>query len=285
MAIATIKYDEHNKPKWAKYHFVVLGNSDYHTWLKEDTAAPVLSQLELRLLTSLAIYHERVLKSCDVRQAFVQSKLPDDVIHFLKLPPSCPRSQSNQYWHLIRSLYGLKREPHIWFETLCSHLRSLGLQQASPNSCLFIGEIIKGEPPIYVGIYVDDIIYFSTSDAVKKCFEELLSNLVSVDFMGQVSNFLGIEFSWQHHPDGHITVSLTQQSFAESLIESLGFDTLNASSFATPYRSGIPIDSIPTENLSSVQRDKLRLKYQSLVGSLYWLAHTKCPDLSTVVSL
>jgi hypothetical protein len=212
-------------------------------------------------------------------------KLPDDEIYFLKLPPSCPRSQSNQYWHLIRSLYGLKREPHIWFETLCSHLRSLGLQQASPNSCLFIGEIIKGEPPIYVGIYVDDIIYFSTSDAVKKCFEELLSNLVSVDFMGQVSNFLGIEFSWQHHPDGHITVSLTQQSFAESLIESLGFDTLNASSFATPYRSGIPIDSIPTENLSSVQRDKLRLKYQSLIESLYWLAHTKCPDLSTVVSL
>jgi hypothetical protein len=30
MAIATIKYDEHNKPKRAKYHIVVLGNLDYH---------------------------------------------------------------------------------------------------------------------------------------------------------------------------------------------------------------------------------------------------------------
>jgi hypothetical protein len=285
MAIATIKYDENNKPKRAKYRIVVLGNLDYHTWSKEDTAAPVLSQLELRLLTSLAIYNKRVLKNCDVKQAFVQSKLPDNEIYFLKPPPGCPRSQSNQYWRLIRSLYGLKRAPRIWFETLCNHLRSMGLRQASPNSCLFVGEIIEGEPPLYVGIYVDDIIYFSTSDAVEKRFEQLLSDRVSVDFMGQVSYFLGIEFAWQHHLDGHITVSLTQQSFAETLIESLGFDTFNGSIFASPYRSGIPIDSIPTESLSSTQRDTLRLQYQSLVGSLNWLAHTTRPDLSTVVSL
>jgi len=57
MAIATIKCDSNNRPKRAKYRLVVLGNMDYHTWSKEETSAPVLSQLELRLLTSLAIYN------------------------------------------------------------------------------------------------------------------------------------------------------------------------------------------------------------------------------------
>lgn len=76
MAIATIKYDANNKPKRAKYRLVVLGNLDYHTWSKESVAAPVLSQLELRLLTSLAVYHKRVLNNCDVKQAFIQSSLP-----------------------------------------------------------------------------------------------------------------------------------------------------------------------------------------------------------------
>jgi hypothetical protein len=38
MAIATIKYDEHNRPKHAKYHLVVLGNLDYHTWSKDITS-------------------------------------------------------------------------------------------------------------------------------------------------------------------------------------------------------------------------------------------------------
>jgi hypothetical protein len=104
MAIATIKYDEHNRPKRAKYRIVVLGNLDYHTWSKEDTAAPVLSQVELRLLTALAVHHKRVLKNCDVKQAFLQSSLPPNEEYFLRPPPGCPRSQPGQYWRLLRSL-------------------------------------------------------------------------------------------------------------------------------------------------------------------------------------
>lgn len=56
MAIATIKYDAFNKPKSTKYRILVLGNLDYHNWSKESTAAPVMSQLELRIVTSLAVY-------------------------------------------------------------------------------------------------------------------------------------------------------------------------------------------------------------------------------------
>jgi hypothetical protein len=96
---------------------------------------------------------------------------------------------------------------------------------------------------------------------------------------------LGIEFQWTHHDDGHVTVVLTQETFAESLIESLGFEGTSGSTFLTPYRSGFLIDSVPREDMSSHDRDKLRLQYQSLVSSLNWLAHTTRPDLSTVVLL
>jgi len=285
MAIATIKYDNFNKPKRAKYRLVVLGNFDQNTWSKADTAAPVLSQLELRLLTSLAVYHKRVLKNCDVKQAFIQSTLPPDENYFLRPPPGCPRSKPGQYWRLLRSLYGLKRAPKLWYNMLSSHLKAMGLQ-CSPNSpCLFKGSLIPGEPPIYVGIYVDDIIYFSASDSVERSFEASLSTIGTVDFMGQVSLFLGIEFSWIHHQDGHLTVHLTQQSFAETLIESMGLDDVGLSTFLSPYRSGLPIDSVPHESMTSSDRDTLRLAYQSLVGSLNWLAHTTRPDLSTVVSM
>jgi len=107
MAIATIKYDSFNRPKRAKYRIVVLGNHDYHTWSKEATAAPVMSQLELRLLTSLAILHRRYLKNCDVKQAFVMSSLPENEQYFVKPPVGCFRSKPGTYWRLLRSLYGL----------------------------------------------------------------------------------------------------------------------------------------------------------------------------------
>jgi hypothetical protein len=37
--------------------------------------------------------------------------------------------------------------------------------------------------------------------------------------------------------------------------------------------------------MSASDQDKLRLQYQSLVGSFNWLAHTTHPDILTVVSL
>jgi hypothetical protein len=82
------------------------------------------------------------------------------------------------------------------------------LKNSENSPCLFIGTIIEGEPPIYVGIHVDDIMYFSASDAVECKFESLLSTIGNVDFMGQVSHFLGIEFTWVYHDDIHLSVSL-----------------------------------------------------------------------------
>jgi len=103
--------------------------------------------------------------------------------------------------------------------------------------------------------------------------------------MGQVSHFLGIEFTWEQLPDDNLCVTLTQQSFVESLLDSLDISIEGISLYTSPYQSGIHIDSISMDDMTPAARDKLRLQYQSLVGSLNWLAHTTRPDLSTIVSL
>jgi len=244
-----------------------------------------MSQLELRLLTSLAVYHRRVLKNCDIKQAFVQSSLPASETYFVRPPQGCPRTPPNTLWKLTRSLYGLKRAPRLWYEKLSSHLKAMGLRNCESSPCLFVGNLIPGQPPIYVGIYVDDIIYFSPSDDVEKEFESKLSTIGNVDFMGQVTHFLGIEFTWQYSSDGHLQVTLSQQSFIEALLDSLNIHVNTTSTFTSPYRAGMSVDMIPHQDLSSSDRDHLRLQFQSLVGSLNWLAHTTRPDLSTIVSL
>jgi len=164
-------------------------------------------------------------------------------------------------------------------------LLSIGFWSCENHPCLFMGNLLDGEPPIYVGLYVDDLLYFSPSDTVEKHFETLLSQFVQVKFMGQVSHFLGIEFKCMFHDDGNLSVTLTLQSFAENLIDSLHFDFIQPSMYTTPYRSGFPVDTIPHVEMSSPDRDAFRLQYQSIVGSLNWLAHTTHPDLSTIVSM
>jgi hypothetical protein len=122
---------------------------------------------------------------------------------------------------------------------------------------------------------VDNIIYFSARDTIEKKFEEFLSTIGTVNFMGRVSLFLGTEFTWIHHDDGCVTVSLTQQSSAETLLESLGIDI---SGLSTSYCAAQSINSIPHVSMSSSDHDILRLKYQPLVGSLNWLAHMMRSD-------
>jgi len=170
-----------------------------------------------------------------MKQAFVQSSLPPNEEYFIKPPLDCPRSKPNTYWRLIHSLYGLCHALKLWHEKLSSHLISMGLRCSGYSPCLFMGHLIDGNAPIYVGIYVDDIIYFISSDKVERKFEELLSTIGNVDFMGQVTHFLGIEFTWHHLADGNLSVNLTQQSFTESHLESLGYQSTTTSTFTTPY--------------------------------------------------
>jgi uncharacterized protein YhhL (DUF1145 family) len=116
MAIFTIKYDSNNQPKRAKYRIVVLGNLDYHNCSKASTAAPGMSQLELRFLTALAVFHKRTLKNCD-------SNLLSSLLFLLKknilfalwlavifcLPSGWPSEVPS--WYLLETYQIL-----IWFE-------------------------------------------------------------------------------------------------------------------------------------------------------------------------
>jgi len=213
-----------------------------------------------------------VLKNCDIKQALIQSTLPDGEEYFLQPPPGCTRSKPGQYRHLIRSLYGLKRATKLWFEMLSKHLKAIGLR-SSPNSpCLFMGTLIEEEPPIYVGIYVEDIISFSSSDAVEKKFESLLTTIGSVDFMGQVSLFLGIEFTWSHHNDGHITVGLTQQRFRlESFLNFPIWDEILSMANANWGPQDASQSNLPFE-LPLFASRSMSAFYVDLLGPIHWLS-------------
>ncbi len=93
--------------------------------------------------------------------------------------------------------------------------------------------------------------------------------------MGIVEWFLGVHFSWRIAPSS-VAVHLNQSCFASNLVESFFGDTHNPTPTATPYRSGIPIDSIApsTDADNSPAQIWRKEAYQSLIGSIGWLAHT-----------
>jgi hypothetical protein len=70
--------------------------------------------------------------------------------------------------------------------------------------------------------------------------------------------------------------------FAAHLVEDNNVHTRNITPNATPYRSGLPIDAIPESDEEDVcpALIKRKQRYQSVVGSIGWLAQTTRPDLA-----
>ena len=123
-------------------------------------------------------------------------------------PVGCPLSKPKTYLRLLKTLYDLKRSPRHWYEKAKSILISLGLRPLAHAPCIFYGSLIPGHPPLYLGLYVDYLIYFSESDAVEKAFEKGFGAKIKTTFNGQVDHFLGLAFSISKSPSGNTHITL-----------------------------------------------------------------------------
>jgi hypothetical protein len=108
---------------------------------------------------------------------------------------------------------------------------------------------------------------------------------VKVDFMGLDEWFLGIHFSWRFF-HSKVDVHSSQTGFTANLVEQFCCDLWEPTPTATPYCLGVPIDSIASssDNDNSPSHLSWTEAYQSLIGSIRWLATATCPDLTPVHS-
>mmetsp|Transcript_9510 Transcript_9510/g.13480 ORF Transcript_9510/g.13480 Transcript_9510/m.13480 type:complete len:120 (-) Transcript_9510:508-867(-) len=89
-------------------------------------------------------------------------------------PVGCPLRPKNSYWKLLKTLYGLKRSPRHWYEMAKTILKNLGFRQSKHSPCIFVGQLIPHQPPLYLGLYVDDFIFFSKFDSRTEIHETIL---------------------------------------------------------------------------------------------------------------
>ena len=272
-----------NNQDRAKSRVVALGNHEETEWTKAETFAPVLRDESSRVMTTMAIEHGRIEKQGNCKNAFVQSELPKDEIIIVRPPPGCPLSKPGELWLLQKTLYGLRRSPYHWYNRIKKILLSIGLSMSPHDPCVFFGQLRDDLPPIYVGLYVDDFKYWSTSDETEKLFEKRMQATCKVDFMGAVSWFLGSKYEWSYLTDGRLSVSITQTAKTEALLEAHGMADCNPA--PTPYKSGIHVDRLPQDGLSAEQKPLLVRQYTSLIGGLVWLQRQTRPDISTITRL
>ncbi|KAK9073378.1 hypothetical protein SSX86_007702 [Deinandra increscens subsp. villosa] len=189
---------------------------------------------------------------------------------YVKQPPGFEDPHyPNRVCKLIKALYGLKQAPRTWYETLSNYLLVNGYKRGAIDKTLFVKS--DGKDTLMVQIYVDDIIFGSSSAALCKEFEGLMQSKFEMSSMGELNFFLGLQV--KQTANG---IFLNQSKYIQDMLKR--FDMQSVSTSRTPISTSHKLNS----DLSGKPVD-VHL-YRAMIGSLLYLTASR-PDIMFSVCL
>ena len=199
----------------------------------------------------------------DVKTAFLYSKLKEEV--YVSQPEGFADLNKPDYVYILdKALYGLKQAPRAWYEELSTYLLGAGFSKGKIDTTLFVKS--EGEDIMLIQIYVDDIIFGSTSREMCKFFEQIMTENFKMSMMGEINFFLGLQV--KQFSSG---IFINQSKYVFDLLKNFGMEqctslptSMATSSHIGPDHSGQDVD--------------VKI-YRGMVGSLMYLTASR-PDMS-----
>ena len=231
-----------------------------------DTFSPVIRISSVRLLLSFAIHQNLYAHHIDVKTAFLNGELAEEV-YMLQPPLFADDDQRDLVCRLNRSIYGLKQSARCWNDRLTQILHSFKLIQMKSDPCIFVAP----NRSLIVGIYVDDMLVIAKTVDLIREFESKLAQHVNITYKGPARNFLGIEIEYI---DGQMHLSQRRQ--INDILEEHEMDESKGK--PTPMATGTELTAEPDQPELPES-----FGYRSVVGSLLHLANYSRPDISFAV--
>eukprot|EP00957_Ditylum_brightwellii_P133577 10184730-Ditylum_brightwellii.AAC.1 len=161
----------------------------------------------------------------------------------------------------------------------------MGLTHCANAPCLFRGQIIPNAPLIYIGLYVDDFLYFSESTELEQAFKQWLKEEQNmfVDFDKDPVFFLGMRIDQIVEKDD-LSIFLSQEARIDALLEE--FNLITANPVPPPYCAGYLVDKIfnTTHHPQKVLEEACHTLH-IIIGSLNWLYVGARIDIATITSM
>ncbi|KAK1414914.1 hypothetical protein QVD17_30677 [Tagetes erecta] len=234
----------------------------------EEVFAPVAHLEAIRLFLAYSAYMNFTVYQMDVKCAFLYGVINDEV--YVQQPPGFEdKDFPHRVMKLDKALYGLHQAPRKWYETLSSHLMENGFKRGRIDQTLFLKK--KDKDLFLVQIYVDDIIFGSTSKELCKEYEAIMQSKFQMSFMGEMNFFLGLQVTQAQ--DG---IFINQEKYIKKILKKFSFE--NVQSIRTPLDKAHKLE--PDESGKHVDQTY----YRSLIGSLMYLTASR-PDIMFAVCL
>jgi hypothetical protein len=243
-----------------------------------ETYSPTVNPISLFiLLAKAATMPEYSISAYDVKGAFLNSPVPEDVHVYVRVDPelsqlfiqrhpklkSSANNNGTLTFRLRRYLYGLQESPLAWNQLLHSKLEHMGFKRSAADHCAYVKDHSSGL--IYLTVHVDDMLLFSPTRKIRELFESKLEEQFEITKQLNDLSYLGMTI--QKDVNG---IKVHQLGYVESMIAKFSGDT--RSSVTSPTGSDFLITDPEDDEVN-------KSKYLGLIMSLMFLARFTRADI------
>jgi hypothetical protein len=270
--VFTKKFDKNGKIKRYKARLVAKGYSQRFGIDYNETFSPVAKLKSIRILAALCVMLVLEAYQDDVPTAFLKGDLEETV--WMEQVEGYESGDLEELCYLLKTLYGLKQSPREWNLVLHKYLISQGFTQSKLDTCIYVNQ--DGGKPLFVGIYVDDIITVGEEKQANS-FREKLRSHFGIQEGGPLEWYLGIAF----HRTENGSFILNQKVYLEQKLEEFK-EYVGQSKYSSPLPQNYQ-KLLQNENCDIVIPSNF--PYRKIVGSLMYCMLCTRPDIAAAVSV
>ncbi|KAK9033550.1 hypothetical protein V6N11_049737 [Hibiscus sabdariffa] len=173
-----------------KGRLVAKGFRQIHGVDYDETFTPVAMFKSIRILLAVAAFHDYEIWQMDVKTAFLNGKLEEDV--YMTQPEGfvTPKN-ARKVCKVQRSIYGLKQASRSCNLRFNEAIQEFGFIRNEDEPCVykkFSGSIVS-----FLILYVDDILIIGNDIPTLQSIKTLLSSCFSMKDLGEAAYILGVK--------------------------------------------------------------------------------------------
>ena len=288
--IFTVKPNPDGSIERYKCRLVCDGNTQTLGVNFDEIFSTVVKFATFRMALHLAAVRDYDITAIDISTAFLYGSIDNDRC-YMQMPEGLPRYDENGdelVCHLLKSIYGLRQAPRIWFNHFKASLEAFGFRQSEVDPCLFI---YAHESSVMYGLlWVDDLVILSNDNNIRTRLITFLRDerKYTLTDKGDAKWLLGIALSRDREKR---TITLSQSLYIETMLSrfSAHIGRSNCRQFDIPATEDLnAFHGQPGPEAGSAEAEQMRPLlgvYLQIIGSLIWLTSCTLPHLSVATNV
>ncbi|KAK2372365.1 secreted RxLR effector protein [Trifolium repens] len=270
------KTDMDGKVHTYKARLVAKGYKQIHGVDYDETFSPVAMLKSVRILLAIAAYHDYEIWQMDVKTAFLNGNLLEDV--YMTQPEGFDiPNEAHKICKLQRSIYGLKQASRSWNLRFDETVTKYGFIKNEDEPCVY--KKVSGSKIVFLVLYVDDILLIGNDVPALQQVKTWLGNCFSMKDLGEAAYILGIRI---YRDRSQRLLGLSQSTYIDKVLRR--FNMHDSKKGFIPMQHGICLSKTQCPS-SKEERERMNeIPYASAIGSIMYAMLCTRPDVSYALS-